>query len=79
MFKNPAPDVSAGKLLDAAGFRGKSLGGMAFSSLHANFLINEGRGTAAAAFALLDMAREAVARKFGITLETEVRILACPF
>lgn len=79
VFKNPAPDVSAGKLLDAAGFRGKSLGGMAFSSLHANFLINEGRGTAAAAFALLDMAREAVARKFGITLETEVRILACPF
>lgn len=79
VFKNPAPDLSAGKLLDEAGFRGKTLGGMAFSPLHANFLVNEGRGSATAAFALLDMARDAVLRKFGISLETEVRILACPF
>lgn len=44
VFKNPAPDMSAGKLLEQAGFKGKKLGGMAFSSLHANFLINEGEG-----------------------------------
>ncbi len=37
VFKNPAPDMSAGKLLEQAGFKGKKLGGMAFSSWHANF------------------------------------------
>ena len=40
VFKNPTPEMSAGRLLDEAGFKGRQLGGMAFSSLHANFLIN---------------------------------------
>ncbi|MBQ7586044.1 MAG: FAD-binding protein, partial [Desulfovibrionaceae bacterium] len=40
VFKNPSKDKSAGYLLEAAGFKGKKLGGMAFSSLHANFLLN---------------------------------------
>lgn len=75
VFKNPAPDRSAGKLLDAAGFRGKSLGGMMFSPLHANFLVNTGKGSAAAAFDLMRMAKEEVRRRFGMLLEPEVRIL----
>lgn len=76
VYKNPAPDRSAGKLLDAAGFRGKSLGGMMFSPLHANFLVNTGKGSAAAAFDLMRMAEEEVKRRFAITLEPEVRILS---
>lgn len=77
VFKNPAPDMSAGKLLEQAGFKGKKLGGMAFSSLHANFLINEGEGSATAALSLLREAREAVLRRCGILLEPEVRITPC--
>lgn len=75
VYKNPAPGQSAGKLLDAAGFRGKSLGGMMFSPLHANFLINTGRGSAAAAHDLMRLAEDEVKRRFGVTLEPEVRML----
>jgi UDP-N-acetylenolpyruvoylglucosamine reductase len=78
VFKNPTPEMSAGKLLDEAGFKGRKLGGMAFSSLHANFLINEGKGSATAALALLQEARETVRQRFGIELEPEVRIVPCP-
>lgn len=76
VYKNPAPDRSAGKLLEAAGFRGKALGGMMFSPLHANFLVNTGKGSAPAAFDLMRMAEEEVRRRFAIALEPEVRILS---
>ena len=78
VFKNPSPEMSAGRLLDEAGFKGRKLGGMAFSTLHANFLINEGKGSATEALALLQEAREAVRQRFGIELEPEVRIVPCP-
>ena len=74
VFKNPFPENPAGKLLDAAGFKGKRLGGMAFSSMHANFLVNEGTGTSREAFALLEEAKEAVLAKFGVVLEPEVKL-----
>ncbi len=76
-FKNP-PQMAAGRLLEQAGFRGKRQGGVAFSQKHANFLINEGNGSASAALDLLKAARDAVFRDFGIKLETEVRIVPWP-
>lgn len=77
VFKNPAQGVSAGRLLDEAGFKGKSCGGMAFSQMHANFLINEGNGTAGAALSLIAEARETVYRRTGHRLELEVRVVPC--
>lgn len=74
VFKNP-PGESAGRLLDLAGFRGRRLGGMGFSELHANFLVNLGRGTSAEALELLALARAGVRERFGLDLETEVVIL----
>lgn len=74
VFRNPAPETPAGKLLDEAGFKGKRLGGMAFSGLHANFLVNEGQGTSEQALELMAMAKRAVFERSGITLEPEVRI-----
>lgn len=79
VFKNPSPEMPAGKLLDQAGFKGKKMGGMAFSTLHANFMINEGKGSATAALALMQEAKEAVLERFGIALEPEVRIIPCLF
>lgn len=73
VFKNPA-GTSAGKLLDLAGFRGKCLGSMAFSEMHANFLVNRGGGTATQALELIAMARDAVGRQHGHELELEVRV-----
>ena len=74
VFKNPT-DQSAGRLLDTAGMKGVRLGHMAFSDMHANFLVNLGGGTAADALALMDMGRERVKEQFGITLEPEVIVL----
>lgn len=76
VFKNPSPETPAGKLLEAAGYRGKRLGGMVFSPVHANFLVNEGTGTSAEALELMDMAKQAVFARSGVTLETEVKIWA---
>ena len=77
VFKNP-PDSGegpqpAGLLLDKAGLKGKALGGMAFSTRHANFLINTGNGTADQALELISAAREAVAQRFGVALELEIK------
>lgn len=74
VFKNPAPDAPAGRLMEEAGLKGQALGGMRFSPLHANFLINEGGGTFAQAMELLERAKEKVRERSGYLLETEVRI-----
>ncbi|MCR5814348.1 MAG: UDP-N-acetylmuramate dehydrogenase [Desulfovibrio sp.] len=75
LFKNPASGPAAGKLLEDAGFKGRELGGVAFSDLHANFLVNKGNGTASQALELMQLAQEAVERMSGIRLEPEVRIV----
>lgn len=74
VFKNPE-ETSAGLLLDKAGMKGARLGGMAFSDIHANFLVNTGKGTSTEALELIDRAREAVKEQFGIILDLEVIIL----
>ena len=79
LFKNPSSEespLSAGRLLDEAGFRGKRIGGMCLSPMHANFLVNEGNGSAEAALRLVHEAREAVFRLFGVSLHPEVKIWA---
>ena len=74
VFKTPPEGTSAGKLLDEAGFRGKRLGGICFSEIHANFLVNEGKGSADAALELIRSAQSAVWERFGIQLQTEVKL-----
>ncbi|MDY7000866.1 MAG: UDP-N-acetylmuramate dehydrogenase [Thermodesulfobacteriota bacterium] len=76
VFKNPESGPAAGKLLEDAGFKGRRLGGMAFSEIHANFLVNLGDGKSAEAFELIDKAGERVASLFGQKLQLEVRV--CP-
>lgn len=79
VFKNPPSEQgsqSAGRLLDEAGMKGKRLGGMAFSPMHANFLVNEGGGSAAQALELLELGRAAVRGRFGVELQTEVVVLS---
>ena len=74
VFKNPEGQA-AGRLLDKAGMKGARLGGMAFSDLHANFLVNTGGGTSEDALELIDQARDKVKEQFGIILDMEVIIL----
>ena len=74
VFKNPE-GVSAGKLLDEAGFKGRRMGGVGFSELHANFLVHHGGGSATQALELLETARETVRERTGIRLELEVKVV----
>lgn len=73
-FKNP-DGAYAGALIEAVGLKGKSIGGMAFSNAHANFLINQNKGTFQDAITLINLAKELVFQKFGITLQEEIKIL----
>lgn len=74
MFKNPPGDY-AGRLIEAAGLKGTTIGGVQISPVHANFFINLGGGTAADYRALIDLARERVAATSGVTLELEIELV----
>jgi len=74
MFKNP-PGDHAGRLIEAAGMKGKRIGQIEISAVHANFFVNLGEGRAADVFALIHLAHEAVKDKFGVDLELEVELV----
>jgi UDP-N-acetylmuramate dehydrogenase len=71
-FKNP-PDDSAWKVVDAAGWRGRPIGGARFSEQHANFLINDGTATAADLETLGETVRAEAKAKLGVDLEWEIK------
>ena len=74
-FRNPPGDRSAGALIDLAGLKGLRIGGASVSPRHANFLVNDGRGTATDVRRLGDAVRRTVADRFGIELQPEVVFL----
>lgn len=74
LFKNP-PGDHAGRLIEACGLKGRAVGGARVSPLHANFFVNEGGARAADVVALAALAQKAVAERFGVALEWEVRRL----
>jgi len=73
-FKNPDGDY-AGRLIEAVGLKGKRVGDMAYSNIHANFLVNYGKGSFEDAHYLIELAKERVYDAFGITLNEEIKIL----
>ena len=66
---------TAGQLIDAAGLKGARQGGVEISRQHANYFVNLGGGTAADVRALIALARSTVRERFGVRLETEVKIV----
>jgi len=73
-FKNPDGD-SAGRLIEAVGLKGYRAGDMAWSNIHANFLVNLGSGKFEDALYLIKLAKEKVSAEFGIELQEEIKIL----
>lgn len=73
-FKNPAGQA-AWKLIDAAGLRGRKVGGAMVSEVHSNFLVNCGGATAADFLELAAQVKEAVYKTSAVLLEEEVRII----
>jgi len=74
VFKRP-PGHYAGQLIEEAGLKGKRIGGAQVSPMHAGFIVNVGNATASDVEALIRHVQETVAAKFGVRLETEVRIV----
>lgn len=74
VFRNP-PDDSAGRLIDDAGLKGRRIGGAVVSEKHANFVVNDQKGTATDVRRLMDLVRAEVAARHGIDLEFEVEFL----
>lgn len=74
IFKNP-PKTSAGILIEDAGLKGVRVGGARVSSVHANFIVNEGNSTARDVIVLMNLVRERVKESSGIVLETEIEII----
>lgn len=74
IFKNPPGDY-AGRLIEAAGLKGKRVGGAMISPEHANFIVNTGEAKAGDVLALMELARSKVKEKTGVELEPEIRIV----
>ena len=74
VFKNPEGEP-AGKLIDMAGCKGMRIGGIEVSTVHANFFVNKGGGTASDYLNLMNKVSTAVNRKSGIILEPEIRVI----
>lgn len=73
-FRNP-PDARAGALIEAAGAKGWREGGAEVSEVHANFIVNRAKASAADIAGLLARVRRAVVETSGIELELEVHFV----
>ena len=75
IFMNPPGDY-AGRLIEAAGLKGRSVGAVQVSPIHANFFVNLGDDASAGDyFRLIKLVRKRVRKAFGITLELEIQTL----
>jgi UDP-N-acetylmuramate dehydrogenase len=83
VFKNPAGPSwkredgprTAGQLVEAAGLKGYSIGGVQVSPMHANYFVNAGGATAADVRKLIGHVQGVVAERFGVRLEPEVKLI----
>ena len=82
MFKNPggpkaggeaAEGLSAGRLIDELGLKGRSRGGAVISELHGNFVVNRGGATSEDVFGLIEELIQVVGEQRGVDLEVEVK------
>lgn len=72
VFKNPDKHY-AGRLIELSGLKGLRLGNAAVSSIHANFIVNEGNATSLDVVELIKIVRKSVMKKFNILLSCEVK------
>jgi UDP-N-acetylmuramate dehydrogenase len=74
MFRNPPGDY-AGRLIEAAGLKGKRIGQAQIAERHANFIVNLGGAKAEDVRRLMELARAEVRRQFGVELIAEVKLM----
>ena len=81
VFQNPEAErhllpegvpCSAGALIDRVGLKGERRGGARISTVHANFIVNEGGATAGDVVGLIEESRRRVRDSFGIEFREEI-------
>lgn len=73
-FKRPE-GYFAGKLIEDSGLKGFGIGGAMVSEKHSGFVVNQGDATAEDVLKLIEYIQKTVKKKFGVTLDTEVKML----
>lgn len=73
-FKRP-PGYFAGTLIDQTGLKGLSCGDAEVSVKHAGFVVNRGNASARDVLTVIHEVQRRVKEAYGVTLETEVRII----
>ncbi|ELR98917.1 UDP-N-acetylmuramate dehydrogenase [Gloeocapsa sp. PCC 73106] len=74
VFRNP-PGFAAGWLIEQLGLKGYQIGEAQVAHRHANFILNCGQATASEIFQLIGYVQGKVEEQWGITLETEVKLV----
>jgi len=74
IWKNPSGDRAA-RLIETVGLRGKRVHGAEISSKSGNLIINRGGATHADVLALMEMTRDRVESRLGVTLQPEIKLL----
>jgi UDP-N-acetylmuramate dehydrogenase len=75
VFRNPADGPSAGALVEGLDLKGATEGGATVSPKHANFIVNDRKGTAADVRRLAERIRAVVSRETGVELAFEIVFL----
>jgi UDP-N-acetylmuramate dehydrogenase len=75
VFKNPSGPRTAGMLIDECGLKGFTVGGAQVSPLHANYIVNTGTATASDVLKVIEHVRKTVAKRTGVELELEVKVI----
>lgn len=74
VYRNPDGDHAA-RLIESCGLKGTRKGCASVSTVHSNFIVNEGGATAADIEHLIEHVRQIVQKAQGVKLECEVRII----
>jgi UDP-N-acetylmuramate dehydrogenase len=74
IFRNP-PGDHAGRLIEAAGLKGRTIGGAMVSEKHANFIVNTGGASAVDVRALMTVVQQEVLKRFKVKLIPEVELV----
>ncbi len=72
VFQNPE-GFFAGQLIESCGLKEVRIGGAQISPAHGNIIVNTGQASSSDIWALIQLVRKKVAKKFNIFLELEVR------
>lgn len=74
IFKRPE-GYFAGKLIQDCGLKGYRIGGAEVSCKHCGFIVNTNNASSADIISLIEYIQQKVKEKFGVTLQTEVKIV----